>query len=144
MNTNNFKIIKAGRLIVLLLLFVLGSCVQNQAKTPKEVGISWSEIDQGVGLDVGDILEVLLPVNPSAYSIWEVGFYNRSVLKPYGEPEFYSKSTNLGEEKNQKLHFEAIGAGETELVLVYRRSYENKAMDQQTFQVHVVVNFTNE
>mgnify|MGYP001085287284 FL=1 len=144
MNANNFKIKKAGTPLVLFLLFVLGSCVQNQANNPKEVGISWSEIDQGVGLKVGDILEVALPANPSMYSVWEVGFYNQSVLKPSGEPDFYSTSTNLGEEKIQKLHFEAIGEGETELVLVYQRSYENEGNDQQTFKVHVIVSLSNE
>jgi predicted secreted protein len=37
------------------------------------------------------------------------------------------------------LHLEAIGEGETELVLVYRRSFENERVDQQTFRVYVVV-----
>jgi inhibitor of cysteine peptidase len=90
-------------------------------------------------LEVGDILEVVLPANPSTGYIWEVGFYNQSVLKPYGEPEFSSTSTNLGAEESQKLHFEAIGKGETELVLVYQRSFETEDVNQQTFQVYVIV-----
>jgi inhibitor of cysteine peptidase len=139
MKPYNIKNIPFGVLLVLLLSFVLASCDRPQPKSPKEVGIYWSEIDQGVGLEVGDILEVALPANPSTGYIWEVGFYNQSVLEPYGEPEFSSTSTNLGAEETQKLHFEAIGEGETELVLVYHRSFENEGVDQQTFQVDVVV-----
>lgn len=90
-------------------------------------------------MEVGDILEVVLPANPSTGYIWEVGFYNQSVLKPFGEPEFSNSSTSLGAEESEKLHFEAIGAGETELILVYQRSFENQGVDQQTFGVDVVV-----
>jgi predicted secreted protein len=139
MKTYNFKNIKAVTLLVLHSLFVLGSCVRQQPNPPKEVSILWSEIEQSVGLEVGDILEVVLPTNPSTGYIWEVGFYNQSVLKPYGEPEFSSSSANLGAEESQKLHLEAIGEGETELVMVYRRSLENKGVDQQTFQVYIIV-----
>jgi len=39
----------------------------------------------------------------------------------------------------QKVHLEAIGAGETNLILVHRRPFENEGVNQQTFQVYVVV-----
>ena len=139
MKTYHFKNIKAVILLILLLSFVLASCARPQPNPTKEVSISWSEIEQSVGLEVGDILEVVLPANPSTGYAWEAGFYNQTVLKPYGEPEFSSTSTNLGAEESQKLHFEAIDVGETELVLVYRRSFENEGVDQQTFEVNVVV-----
>lgn len=132
---------KYGKMLILIILFslVLASCTRQQPEQSKEVSILWSEIEQGVGLEVGDILEVVLPANPSTGYAWEAGFYNQSVLKPYGKPEFYSTSTNLGAEETQKLHMEAIGEGETDLVLVYRRSFENERVDQQTFKVHVDV-----
>ena len=139
MITYHLKKIKAGLLIILLLSFVLSTCSRTQPDATKEVSILWSEIDQSVGLEVGDILEVVLPANPSTGYVWEVGFYNQSVLKPFGEPEYYNSSTNLGAEESQKLHFEAIDVGETELVLVYRRSFEIEGVDQQIFQVYVVV-----
>jgi inhibitor of cysteine peptidase len=139
MKSYNFKNIKAGILFILLLSFVLVPCAQPEPKPSKEVSIAWSEIHQGVGLEVGDVLEVVLPANPSTGYLWEVGFYNQSVFKPYGEPEFSSTSTNLGAEESQKLHFEAIGKGETELVLVYQRSFETEDVNQQTFQVYVIV-----
>jgi inhibitor of cysteine peptidase len=139
MKSYTFKNLKVGTPLILLVSFLLASCAQTQANPPKEVSILWSEIEQSVGLEVGDILEIVLPANPSTGYIWEAGFYNQSVLEPYGEPEFSSASTNLGAEESQKLHFEAIGEGETELVLVYRRSFENEEEAQQTFQVQVVV-----
>jgi predicted secreted protein len=139
MNTHDLKNIKIGILLILLLSFVLASCAQPEPKPAKEVSIAWSEIDQRVGLEAGDILEVVLPTNLSTGYLWEVGFYNQSVLKPYGEPEFFSTSTNLGAEETQKLHFEAIGEGETELLLVYQRAFEEQDVNQKTFQVDVTV-----
>lgn len=129
-----------GTIISLLLLsLVMASCAGQQPKSPKEVSIAWSEIHQGVGLEVGDMLEVVLPANPSTGYVWEVGFYNQSVLKPYGEAEFWSSSADLGAEESQALHFEAIGPGETELVLLYQRSFEDDGVSPRTFQVDVVV-----
>lgn len=139
MKTHNLRSIKIGILFILLLSFVLVPRAQPEPNPSKEVSILWSEIDQSVGLEVGDILEIALPANPSTGYIWEIGFYNQSVLKPYGEPEFSSTSTNLGAEESQKLHFEAIGEGETELVLIYQRSFENEGADQQALQVYVIV-----
>ncbi len=139
MKNYQLKIIPVDCLIVLVFLFVLTSCAQSQAISPKEVSIQWSDIEQGVGLEVGDILEVMLPAKPSTGYQWEVGFYNQSVLKPYGEAEFSSTSTSLGAEETQNLHMEAIGEGETELVLVYHRSFEEDSTDLKTFKVNVVV-----
>jgi predicted secreted protein len=139
MKTCNTKNIIAVALLVLLLSFALAACAQPQPDLPVEVSIRWSEIDQGVGLEIGDILEVVLPANPSTGYIWEIGFYNQSVLKPSGEPEFSSTSTNLGAEESQALHFEAVGEGETELVLVYRGPSENEDVQEQTFKVDVSV-----
>lgn len=141
MKTNNFKKMKAGTLLtVLLMSFVLtSSCAPSTPNPPVEFSISWSEIDQAVGLEVGNILELVLPSNRSTGYAWEVGFYNQSVIRPYGEPEFVSTSPNVGAEETEMLHFEAIGEGETELVLVYRRPFEKEGPGQKTFQVHVVV-----
>ena len=139
MKALNFKIIKTGMLLILLLPVVVASCARSEPTATKEVSISWSEIDQGVGLQVGDILEVVLPAQPSTGYIWEAGFYNQSVLEPYGEPEFSNTIPGLGAEESQILHFKAIDEGETELVLVYRRSFEDEGTDQQTFQVDVTV-----
>jgi predicted secreted protein len=139
MNTNNLKNIRTGISLVLLLTLLLASCAQPQPEQTKEVSISWSEIEQGVGLEVGDVLEVVLPANPSTGYAWEAGFYNQSVLEPYGEPEFSSGNPKPGAEESQILHFKAIGEGETDLVLVYRRSFENQSEDQQTFSLGVVV-----
>ena len=139
LKTHNLKIIRVELLLILLLSFVLASCARSEPRSTKEVSIAWSEIDQSVGLEVGDILEVPLPANPSTGYIWEAGFYNQSVLENYGEPEFFTTGKNPGAEESQKLHFEAIGEGETELVLVYQQSLEKEAVDQQTFQVYVIV-----
>jgi inhibitor of cysteine peptidase len=139
MKTAHYNKLYAVTVLVFLLLFVFGSCAQLQPHQPKEVSVNFSEIEQTVGLEVGDTLEVVLPANPSTGYSWEVGFYNKSVIMPKGEPEFAGSSTNLGAEESQMLHFEVIGKGETDVVLVYRRSFEDPGADQKTFKVTVVV-----
>lgn len=143
MKAYKYTILKIAVLLILLLLsVVLVSCAQPPPNTPIppiEVSIARSECVKSVGLEVGNILEIVLPANLSTGYIWDVGFYNQSMLKPYGDPEFLRTSTNLGTEESQKIHFEAIGEGETELVLVNQRSFENEGSDQKTFQVSVIV-----
>jgi predicted secreted protein len=126
-------------LFIIILLLVSTSCARPQPKYPAEISISWSEFVQGVGLEVGDILEVVLPANPFTGYAWEIGFYNPSVLKPYGKTEFSSDYTNVGAEESQKLHLEAIGQGETELVFVYCQPYERAEAYQMTFDINVAV-----
>ena len=126
-------------LFVLLMSPLLFSCDREFPENPVEISITEQEVEQAVGLEVGSILEVALPATPSTGYVWEVGFYNPSVLKPVGEPEFIKQSTKLGSEELQKLHLEAIGSGETELVLVYQRCFHPEAADQRTFRIGVNV-----
>ena len=126
-------------LFFLLVALALIACSPNEKNTGKEVSITDQELPQSVGLEVGNILEIVLPANPSTGYSWEVGFYNSSMLKPSGEPEFIQQDASLGAEGVQKLHFEAIGAGENELVLVYRRSFEKDLPELKTFNVDVTV-----
>jgi predicted secreted protein len=126
-------------LYVLLMSVLLISCNRELPENPVEISITEQEVEQAIGLEVGVILEVALPAAPSTGYRWEVGFCNPSVLKPVGEPEFIQQSTNLGSEEVQNLHFEAVGEGETELVLVYRRSFEKEEIDPKIFRVTVVV-----
>ncbi|MGE5223888.1 MAG: protease inhibitor I42 family protein [Omnitrophica WOR_2 bacterium] len=124
---------------ILLVVLAIAACDRLTPKTPKEVSISEQEVQQAVGLDVGDTLEIVLSANPATGYAWETGFYNQSVLKPVGESEYVKQDTNLGAEELQKLHYEAIGEGETELLLVYHRSFEKDAPDLKTFQMNVHV-----
>lgn len=126
-------------LIFLLITLILAACARQTPQPPVEVMITEQPVEQSVGLEVGNILEVVLPANPSTGYRWEVGLYNHSVLKQVGEPEFIQTSTNLGAEEDQVFHFEAIDTGETELKFEYRQPYEPEAEVQKTFSASVTV-----
>ncbi len=126
-------------LTILLVVLAIAACDRLKARDSKEVSITEQEVQQSVGLDIGDTLEIVLAADPATGYAWEAGFYNQSVLKPVGEPEFVKQDTNLGSEEKQKLHFEATGEGETELILMYRRSFEKDVPELKTFQVNVHV-----
>lgn len=126
-------------LIFLLLPVILASCAHSEPKDKNEVSIGWSEIDQEIGLMVGDVLEIMLPAQPTSNYKWDIGFYNQSVLKPSDEPEISTANNEPGTEELQIFHFEAIGTGETELVLVFRQLSGNDGIDQKTWKVYVTV-----
>ncbi len=124
----------------LLIALFLASCSNSPVENNnKEVSITAGDIPQSVGLNVGDTLEVVLTANPSTGYRWEAGFYNQTVLKLAGEPEFVKQSTSVGSYETQKVHFVALSEGETELVLVYKRSFEKAPPESKTFIMGVVV-----
>lgn len=100
-----------------------------------------TEADAGssVALRVGDTLEVTLPGNPTTGYQWAVGAGDEAILQLRGEPEFVASGDALGGGGSVTLRFEAVGAGELQLELVYRRSFEADAPPEQTFAVSVSV-----
>lgn len=156
------KSIVIGTLVLLLPAIFLASCDQALPTSPVQFSICLKASGctaEVVEIPVGAVLEIKLPANPSTGYSWEVGFFNPSVLEPFGEPEFSSASEEqeagedpygepdyssasyaLGAEDIQKLYFEAVGEGESELVLVYRRSFEDAGEDQEeVLKVLVIV-----
>ena len=125
MKTFNRMQLTPVTLLVIFLTFLLASCDQPQADLPAEISISWSEIDQAIGLEAGSILEVVLPYEPYSGCQWEAGFFNPTVLEPYGEPEISDAAVNLDAPQTWLMHFTAVGEGETELVLLLNQFVEN-------------------
>jgi predicted secreted protein len=126
-------------IFAVLLALLLESCGQAQQiqKQPVEKSIRYSGLVESVGLEVGELLEIVLPVDISSNYIWKAAFYNPSVLELKGAPEFVISSTDAGEEELQKLHFKAKDEGETELVLLYQKPSDVQEADSFTVTVCV-------
>lgn len=100
-----------------------------------------TEADAGssVALRVGDTLEVTLPGNPTTGYQWAVGAGDAAILQLRGEPEFVAAGEALGSGGSVTLRFAAIGPGDLQLQLVYRRPFEPDAPPERTFAVRVSV-----
>lgn len=118
------------------LLMALGC---GPPQTARAVKLDASANGQKIELQRGRSLEISLEANPTTGYGWEVEGVDKRVLRQVGEVEFTPESNRIGAPGVQILHFEAVGAGQTTLRLVYRRPWEKEAKPLKTYSIQVVV-----
>ena len=98
-----------------------------------------TEWDAGHALElhIGERLAVSLEGNPTLGYRWEVAANDPAVLQPNGTPQFAAVA-GAGSGRFT-LKFTAIAAGQTELRLLYRRTFDKVAPPARRFQVSVTV-----
>ena len=138
-----------GSLVVLLLgmVWALAGCGPDTdlpaGVTSGEVSLSAKDRGGQVEVDVGQVLVLTLESNPTTGYSWQVVEAEDSVLRQTGEAEFKETSEQdpapLGAGGVEIFRFEAVGAGETRLELVYHRPWEEGVEPLETFSVRVVV-----
>ena len=129
------------RLILIAITSLLYACAAETSQEQSKSTIQLTEADAGrlVELRVGDILEVILPGNPTTGFQWEVSEINSAILETIGEPKFEPSSNAVGSGGNVTLRFEAVGTGQTELKLIHHRPFEENIPPMQTFEVTITV-----
>jgi predicted secreted protein len=90
-----------------------------------------------VSMAVGDELVVELPGHPSTGYDWYVDTLDETVLE-LGDQSFDTESTLIGAGGTTTLRLTAVGTGETDLRLIYERSFET-ADPIDEFAITVVV-----
>ena len=91
-----------------------------------------------VALDEGATLILELEANPTTGFIWELDTFDEGVLHLTGEPAYRSDSDLPGSPGTMTFTFEAVGVGDTELRMVYRRPWEDES-PIQAFGLSVTV-----
>ncbi len=99
---------------------------------------------QTVTMGVGDVLQVMLPENPSTGYTWAVVTNDETVLRPSDQPAYdvgtaAADSNVLGAGGTRTFLFEAVGAGTSELRLVNARAQETAVEPAATFELTVQV-----
>lgn len=112
--------------------------------TPQgEVEVGAQDNGGQIEAKVGDVLIVKLDANPSTGYAWEAVDLDGKILAQKGEVEFQQAKTEgeplVGAGGTQVLRYDVLATGETELKLVYHRSFEPDVEPLQTFSVRVVV-----
>ncbi|HEY65600.1 MAG TPA: protease inhibitor I42 family protein [Caldilineae bacterium] len=97
----------------------------------------------GVMLRPGQVLEIILPANPTTGYQWQMDptspidegvlTYLGDTYQPGGGPGV------VGAGGRWTGRFQAVNTGETEIRLVYVRPWEQEAKPAETFSLHVVV-----
>jgi inhibitor of cysteine peptidase len=125
-----------GLLTAFLVLIVLvGACSSEENGRTLTV----ENAGQTIEMNVGDIFTVELEGNPSTGYTWEVAEMDTALLKQVGEMEFETDNDLVGASGVLILRFEAIGPGETALILVYHRPWEEDIPPEETFEASLIV-----
>jgi len=127
------------RLILLLIVSSLSACGTSAAPEKSARQITEADAGRQFELQVGDTLEIRLPVNPTTGFQWEVSDLDSAILRPVGEPAFEPSSNGVGSGGQVTLRFQAVEAGQTELKMILHRPFEKDVPPIQTFEVTVIV-----
>ena len=100
-----------------------------------EVGDDGATIE----MKVGEQVSLELEGNPTTGFSWQVAAIDPAVLAPAGEPDYVSESDASGAGGTYTFRFDAVGAGETEVVLLYYRSWEEPSATSGSFTFTAVV-----
>jgi len=97
--------------------------------------------DDGVVVEVGVGEEVVVRLEGNAttgYS-WQVTAVDSAVLSLRGDPDYESSSDAAGAGGTYTFHFDALGPGETEVVLQYFPTWEEPSATAGSFTFTAVV-----
>lgn len=129
--------------VVTVLMGLAVTALSDEGDATSERGadtVRLTAADDGsaVVLAEGDTLIVRLEGNPTTGYSWEIDELDQTVLRLQGEPGYEAESDLIGSGGMFTFTFEAAGEGETDLVLVYHRPWEEND-PIETFSVMVDV-----
>jgi len=116
-------------IFVLLFSIFLTSCTQP-----------FTEEDNGrtINFGIDDPFEIELAGNPSTGYIWDVLSYDSTIIKQVGKAEFEPFDDKIGSGGKYTFNFQTIAAGQTNLVLIYYRKFEENVLPAKTFELKVL------
>lgn len=99
------------------------------------------EDDDGavVEVAVGEQIVLNLEGNATTGYTWAVTAVDPAILAPAGDPDYQSESDADGAGGTYTFRFDAVGPGETEVVLMYFPSWEEPSATAGTFTFTAVV-----
>ena len=124
------------KLVILVTVVMVATCLLAGC-----VGEVKTYIDSGQTIDIGVNQEfvIALGANPTTGYDWEVGL-DETIL------ELVEKTYKLAEEAEHEIvgaggvdyfRFKALKAGETEITMVYKRTWEEEGIDRKVFTVNI-------
>jgi inhibitor of cysteine peptidase len=124
------------RLLVVGAAFLLSACAASASNLRRLT--EWN-LGSSLELQPGDRFEIVLSGNPAAGYQWEASFWDETVLKLLGQPNYEQRSAAVGSGGEFAFTFEAVAVGQTKVELVYRRPFERTIKPSKTFEITTVV-----
>ena len=126
--------------IIILLITLLGTLLAG-CGAAGEVQVSKEDNGGMVEINTGMVLVVSLESNPTTGYSWFVESVDEAILAQKGEVEFddSGRENLVGAPGVEIYRFEATEAGESSLILVYQRPWEEDVEPLETFTLQVIV-----
>lgn len=125
---------KKNYLFLFLITLILTSCTTN-----KHLVIIDKDNNQEFILPKDEVFEISLNSNPTTGYQWTIEKIDSSYLYQLGESEYSSESTLMGGGGIETYKFKTLKEGETELLLLYHRSWEDE-IPTDSFHVKIIIN----
>jgi len=126
-------------LIKIFLIFITISIFVG-CKTPQGIIYLRNENNrQQIKLSQNQEMVISLKANPSTGYAWTISNIDANIIKQLQESEFKPDSEKIGSPGKQTFRFRVIAPGQTELRLIYHRSWEKGVAPIDTFVVHANV-----
>ncbi|MBP1632500.1 MAG: inhibitor of cysteine peptidase [Acidobacteria bacterium] len=125
----------------LLAAAIVGAMLLGWTPWAADDGLRLGAEDDGRRVEVaaGEQITLRLEGNPTTGWAWQVTAVDPAVLAPAGEPDYESSSDADGAGGTYTFRFEAVAAGETQLVLEYAPTWGAPEAVPQVFRVTVAV-----
>ena len=126
-------------LLALLISLAAAACGGGGAG-PENVYIA-DEDDNGqsVTMSVGDMLQLMLPENPTTGYTWAIVTNDEGVLAPSGEPAYEVESDAIGAGGTKTFMFQALAPGTSVLQMVNAMQWETPVVPAETFELTIQV-----
>ena len=92
-----------------------------------------------VNLGIDDPFEIELQGNASTGFAWQVMPYDSTIIKQVGEREYTANDDRVGSAGTYTYKFQTTAAGQTDLLLVYHRKWEEHKPPVKMFKMKIVV-----
>ena len=126
---------KAKYLVILLVVLTITGCASN---TRGGGTLTEKNNASTMKMNIGDIVRVHLDGNPTTGYTWDKVAGNESIIARVGETKFEPTSKAIGSGGKVTMFFKAMGSGDTDLKLVYRRTWESAAPAKElTYKINV-------
>lgn len=134
----NSKIIQTRVIIFFALMLAFVVITSNPQQVGESIKLNENDSGKTVKILVGDVVEVLLPGNPTTGYVWDLMLLDMNILRPDKAKVFpINKAIGSGDVEDIKFH--AIAAGESPVKLIFHRPFEHKVPPLITFAVNVIV-----
>jgi len=126
------------KLLILVTVVVAVTCLATGCTTEVK---AYSDPEETIGIspDKEFIILIALESNPTTGYSWEAN-YDETMLELVEETYElgeYAKLGVVGAGGTELFHFKALESGESEITMVYKRSWEELALEQKVFTIEV-------